>query len=176
MLYFNSLVDICVDLLGYWCIWVLVVMVTLLKLLPAESFSLGLYSCSWASRMSTSCSIRRTEELTSPAKIGPLVCLANSLAKLAAFSPLRICMRREWLMSVTIKEDAIAGLFSAFFCNTTHTWISPPNNPFTLQSPTVPWKSIHNLWTFFKWTNSKQLKMMTSGIYLYTVLCCSKTK
>lgn len=69
----------------------LVDVVTLLKLLPAESFSLGRSSCSWASRMSTSCSISRTEELTSPAKMGPLVCLANSLAKLAAFSPLRIC-------------------------------------------------------------------------------------
>lgn len=45
--------------------------------------------------MSTSCSIRRTEELTSPAKMGPLVCLANSLAKFAAFSPLRICREEE---------------------------------------------------------------------------------
>lgn len=79
--------------------------VTLLKLRPAESFSLGLSSCSWASRMSTSCSIRRTEELTSPAKMGPLVCLANSLAKLAAFSPLRICRGREWIMFTRMQED-----------------------------------------------------------------------
>lgn len=63
---------------------------TLLKLRPAESFSLGRSSCSWASRISTSCSIRRTEELTSPANTGPCVWRASSLAKLAAFSPLRI--------------------------------------------------------------------------------------
>lgn len=63
---------------------------TLLKLRPAESFSLGRSSCSWASRMSTSCSMRRTDELTSPANTGPCVWRASSLAKLAAFSPLRI--------------------------------------------------------------------------------------
>lgn len=76
---------------------------TLLKLRPAESFSLGRSSCSWASKMSTSCSISRTEELTSPAKMGPLVCLANSLAKLAAFSPLRICGGRG---ETSFREDA----------------------------------------------------------------------
>lgn len=76
---------------------------TLLKLRPAESFSLGRSSCSWASKMSTSCSISRTEELTSPAKMGPLVCLANSLAKLAAFSPLRICEGRG---EISFQEDA----------------------------------------------------------------------
>ena len=77
--------------------FLLLMLFTLLKLRPAESFSLGLSSCSWASRMSTSCSMRRTEELTSPAKMGPLVCLANSLAKLAAFSPLRICWGKAWI-------------------------------------------------------------------------------
>lgn len=68
---------------------------TLLKLRPAESFSLGLSSCSWASRISTSCSIRRTEELTSPANTGPCVWRASSLAKLAAFSPLRIWKQQQ---------------------------------------------------------------------------------
>lgn len=63
---------------------------TLLKLRPVESFSLGLSSCSWASRMSTSCSMSLMVELMSPGKMGPLVCLASSLARLAAFSPLRI--------------------------------------------------------------------------------------
>ncbi len=39
---------------------------TLLKLRPAVSLSLGLSSCSWASSISTSCSMSRTEELMSP--------------------------------------------------------------------------------------------------------------
>lgn len=63
---------------------------TLLKLRPVESFSLGRSSCNWASRISTSCSMSLMVELMSPAKMAPLVCLASSFARLAAFSPLRI--------------------------------------------------------------------------------------
>lgn len=69
---------------------------TLLKLRPAESFSRGFSSCSCASSISTSCSINRTDELTSPAYTGPWVWRASSLARFAAFSPLRIWEKVVW--------------------------------------------------------------------------------
>lgn len=138
--------------------------VTLLKLRPAESFSLGLSSCSCASRMSTSCSIRRTEELTSPAKMGPLVCLANSLAKLAAFSPLRICRgESEWVMFTRMQEDRLGWFFTALFLTSNHTWMSPWNASYEKVFSSC-WRSCHgsSFFSFFlffsKWVASLKNK------------------